>query len=50
MKYDWVKRLGQGHISGKGSTTLCGMPKLGSNYAGHIKVTMPCKKCMEAAK
>ena len=50
MKYDWVKRLGQGHISGKGSTTLCGMPKLGSNYAGHIKVTMPCKKCTEAAK
>ena len=47
-KFNWVKRLGQGHISGPGSTTLCGMAKLGNNYAGHIRVTMPCQECIDA--
>ena len=45
---DWVKRLGQWHISNVGSSeTLCGMPKLGNNYAYDIPEDKrtKCPKC-----
>lgn len=46
MKYNWVKRLGQGHIAGEDHRTLCGKPMLGNNYAGHIDVKYPCQECI----
>ena len=32
----WVKKLGQSHLAGKSSETLCGTPMLGNNYADVI--------------
>ena len=46
--YDWVKKLGQWHKAEKGSsTTVCGMPMLGNNYASTIPETdrKKCEKC-----
>jgi hypothetical protein len=45
---DWVKRLGQWHIVKPGvSTTMCGMPLLGNNYARDIPESerKKCPKC-----
>ncbi len=50
--YDWVKRLGQWHLSAPGEpVTLCGQPMLGNNYASVIEETErnPCPACFEAA-
>lgn len=47
--YEWTKRLGQQHWSERGtSTTLCGMPMLGNNYAAHLteEQKAPCEKCL----
>ena len=33
---NWVKKLGQWHLSGGNGQTLCGRPMLGNNYAKHI--------------
>jgi len=41
---DWVKRLGQWHISESGTHTLCGMPLLGNNYS-HVIPKSERKKC-----
>jgi hypothetical protein len=53
MEYsDWVKKLGQWHLSEHGSSeTLCGSPMLGNNYAKHITVAdrEPCKECFKKA-
>lgn len=46
--YLWVKRLGDCHLSKSGeSTTVCGMPMLGNNYA---KAGIDMKKCEECWK
>jgi len=33
---NWVKKLGQWHLSDGNGQTLCGRPMLGNNYANHI--------------
>ena len=33
---DWVKKLGQWHLSGGNGETICGKPMLGNNYAKYI--------------
>ena len=33
---DWVKKLGQWHLSGGNGQTRCGVPMLGNNYAKYI--------------
>jgi hypothetical protein len=46
--FDWVKRLGQWHLSELNQpTTLCGKPMLGNNYANHImyKYRTKCQDC-----
>ena len=44
---DWVKRLGQWHLSETGDHhTICGMPMLGNNYARDIPETER-EKCPE---
>jgi len=51
--YDWVKRLGQYHLSiGGQSTTLCGMPMMGNNYAKVIPKDerTKCNKCFNIAE
>lgn len=48
MAYDWVKKLGQWHLSERGdSETICGMPMLGNNYARDIPEAerQKCPKC-----
>lgn len=46
---DWVKRLGQWHISNpeKPGECKCGMPMMGSNYAYDIpeEERQKCPKC-----
>lgn len=45
---DWVKRLGQWHLSRSGeSVTICGHPMLGNNYAKEIpeRDRKRCPKC-----
>jgi len=45
---DWVKRLGQWHLANSGSNeTLCGMQRLGNNYARDIPESerTKCPKC-----
>ena len=47
---EWVKRLGQQHFSVRGkSTTACGMPMLGNNYARRLEADEKklCSKCAE---
>ena len=34
--FDWVKKLGQWHLSGGNGQTICEKPMLGNNYAKHI--------------
>jgi hypothetical protein len=46
--YDWVKKLGQWHLSeANNPTTICGVPMLGNNYASVIPESdrKPCDKC-----
>jgi hypothetical protein len=48
--HEWTKRLGQQHWSQRGeSTTLCGMPMLGNNYANHLQQSdkTPCSRCID---
>jgi len=33
---NWVKKLGQWHLSDGKGQTLCGRPMLGNNYANYI--------------
>ena len=44
---DWVKKLGQWHLSGGNGQTLCGVPMLGNNYAKYIPENerTKCDKC-----
>ena len=35
-RLSWVKKLGQGHLSGGNGETICGKPMLGNNYAKYI--------------
>ena len=46
--YEYTKRLGQAHHAESGkSTTLCGIPMLGNNYAKYIREEdkTACKEC-----
>ena len=47
MPSDWVKRLGQWHLSGDDHRTKCGCPMLGNNYARVIPEDerTKCKEC-----
>ncbi len=48
--YEWTKRLGQQHLSmNDSSTTLCGKPMLGNNYATVLDddEKTPCDQCYE---
>jgi len=48
--FEWTKRLGQQHWSRKDeSTTLCGQPMLGNNYAQHLTQDQkkPCGRCID---
>jgi hypothetical protein len=49
IKMDWVKRLGQWHISNpeKPGECKCGMPMMGNNYAYDIpeEERKKCPKC-----
>jgi hypothetical protein len=48
---EWTKKLGQQHfaMADGTSTTLCGMPMLGNNYARdyHQEDKTPCTTCAE---
>ena len=46
---DWVKKLGQWHLSGGNGQTLCGVLMLGNNYAKYIPENerTKCSKCFE---
>lgn len=44
--YFWKKKFGDIHISGT-STTYCGLPMLGNNYATQEEVLSTCAKCIQ---
>jgi hypothetical protein len=46
---DWVKKLGQWHLSGGNGQTRCGVPMLGNNYAKYIPENerTKCEKCWQ---
>ena len=50
--FNWVKRIRQAHLATEGSTTLCKMPMLGSNYnSAYPRDTWKtCEKCYSIAK
>ena len=49
IQLDWVKKLGQWHLSGGNGQTICGKPMLGNNYAKYIPENerTKCVKCFE---
>lgn len=43
----WLKKIGSKHYSEPGaSTTLCGLPMLGNNYAKHREESTECTECL----
>ena len=44
---DWVKKLGQWHLSDGNGKTFCGVPMLGNNYARDIPESerVKCDRC-----
>lgn len=43
----WTKKLDEMHLCGPDSSTVCGRPMLGNNYAEYFPKREKCKECFK---